>query len=151
MGLHFRWKAPNWAFKGFKVCWIQKIGRQVEKLTECFFFRRLFMPYTFLYQIFTFRGLPRMPGQIHVYISTNLGNNVTETQVDISMHAFTYTYTRNVIGRSWVRVPHWVSYFPTKFRFGVLFMTHTHSYIYMYIFTNFSGSVLDVRSCLYAY
>ena len=31
-----------------------------------------------------------MPGHIHVYISTDLGNNVTETQVDISMYAFTY-------------------------------------------------------------
>ena len=47
------------------------------------------MAYIFVLTIY-FWGMPCMPGHIHVHISTNLGNNVTETHVDLSMHAFTY-------------------------------------------------------------
>ena len=83
-----------------------------------------------------------MSVHIHVYISTNLGNNVTETQVDISMHAFIHIYyTRYVIGRSWVRVPQGVNYFP-KYRFEALLMAHTQTHIYIYI------SLTNVVVCL---
>ena len=53
-----------------------------------------------------------------------------------------HMYTRNVIGRSWVRVPQGVSYFPRNFVLGFYLWhthihthTHTHIYIYIYVYT----------------
>ena len=134
MDLHFRRKAPNLAYTGFKVCWIQKNREASWAINRTLPFRWLCMAYIFLFWIFTFGGLPCIPGHIHVYISTDVGNNITETQVHGYIYACNYIhmYTRNLIGRSWVESPKgWA--ISKKFRFGVLFMAHTYTLIYIYI------------------
>ena len=71
-------------------------------------------------------------------------------RIYLCMHLHTYVYSecnREVVGSS----PAMGELFSKKFHFGVLFMTHLHTHIYIYICTNFLGSVLGVRPCLYAY
>ena len=133
--------------KGFDVCRTQENREASWEINRTLSFWLLLMTYICLYQIFTLGDVPCMYAHIHVYISIDLGNNITETHRNHTESGYTYAgiyIHMHVIGRSWVRVPQGVSYLKKIVSGLYLWHTHihTHKYIYIYI------SLTNCRVCL---
>ena len=130
-----------------------QIGRQEEKPTGPFYFWGLFITYIMSHQILLFRVRIACLSIFMCIWITNVCNYITITHTDICVCINIHMHTRCVIGRSWVRVPPGVSYFPGNFdcfkkTFSwkwVLFPLHDWQficciYIYIYAFMLFSSS-----------
>ena len=91
-----------------------KIGRQAVKSTEPFHFGVCFWHILLLIKSY-FLCLPCMSVQFHMYFSIRMYIVMSlYPQRYICKCIYTHMYSRHAIGRSWVRVPPGVGYFPSN-------------------------------------
>ena len=112
--LHLRRKAPNFVYKdnGFEVCWIQQNREASCEMNGTLSFWGLYRTYIISHQIILYGVYLACLSNFMCILAKKYVMMSLYQQKYICVCIYTHMYTRHVIGRSWVRVPPGVSYFP---------------------------------------